>query len=48
MVLDHGKLRADWAVRNYGSGKYFPYSVLRRQWAARLPSLFGEQLKPAA
>ncbi len=48
MVLAHGKLRADWAARNYDSGKYFPYGVLHRQWAARLASLFGEQLKPSA
>ena len=48
MVLDDGKLRADWAARNCGSGKYFSYAVLHRQWAARLASLFGKQLKPAA
>lgn len=47
MVLDDGKLRAE-AARNSGSGKYFSYTVLHRQWAARLASLFGKQLKPAA
>lgn len=49
MVLDDGKLRADWAARNFELGrKYFSYAVLRRKLAARLASLFGKQLKPAA
>jgi glycosyltransferase involved in cell wall biosynthesis len=42
-ILQHQKLRHEWAKTNYNLGlKHFSYAVARRKLAARLANLFGE------